>query len=288
MRGNPEEFHLERADSLAGALAMLGAKDSGYRVVAGGTDVMVLLEAGQLNHRKWLSINGISELKGIHSFPDRIEIGALTTYSEIRESSVIAQEFPMLVTAAADTGGLAIQNRGTLGGNIANASPAADTPPALLAYDAEVEVSSLRGKRRIRYADFHQGYKKIDLTADEILTSIRLPRVQRLHQFYKKVGTRRAQAISKVVMALCHNQSAGKLENVRVAVGSVAPTTVRCVNTEKLLEGQKLDRRIIGMAKDALLKDMAPIDDIRSTRAFRQKVAGNLLELHLSSLLGGS
>jgi CO/xanthine dehydrogenase FAD-binding subunit len=148
----------------------------GYRPIAGGTDVMVLFEAGKLAHKKWISIRDIAELRFIDVTDDYITLGPLTTYTDVRRSEILAAEFPLLAQAAAETGGIATQNRGTIGGNIANASPAADTPPVLLVYDAELELTSPRGRRKISYTQFHKAYKVMDLAADELITSIRLPR----------------------------------------------------------------------------------------------------------------
>jgi CO/xanthine dehydrogenase FAD-binding subunit len=250
MRSYVPGYELLAARNLAHALDLLGE----YRPLAGGTDVMVLFEAGKLTHRMWVSIWGLAELRGIGVTPDSVTIGALTTYTEVRRNAVLAAEFPMLAEAAAQTGGIATQNRGTLGGNIANASPAADTPPALLAYDAEVELTSRRATRWIPYRTFHRGYKEMDLAPDELLTRIRLPRrFAGWTHYYRKVGTRKAQAISKVCFAGVKRGS-----EVRVALGSVAPVPL-------LLDG-------------ANLAAIAPIDDIRSTAHYRARVAQNLLE----------
>src|SRR6185503_14091044 len=183
---------------------------------------------------------------------------------------------------AAETGGIATQNRGTIGGNIANASPAADTPPVLLVYDAELELLSASGTRRVPYAAFHRGYKQVDLAPGELIARVILPplavgRVFRPAEYYRKVGTRRAQAISKVCFAGTIHLDAGVVQDVRIAVGSVAPTVVRATKTEAALRGRPLDEATIAAAERALLAEIAPIDDIRSTARYRARVAGNLL-----------
>jgi CO/xanthine dehydrogenase FAD-binding subunit len=250
MRSYVPGYELLVARDLAHALDLLGE----YRPLAGGTDVMVLFEAGKLGHRKGVSIWGLAELRGIEVAADSVTMAALTTYTDVRRSAILAKEFPMLAEAAAQTGGIATQNRGTLGGNIANASPAADTPPALLAYDAEIELTSKRGARWIPYRTFHRGYKEMDLAPDELLTRIRVPRrFAAWTHYYRKVGTRKAQAISKVCFAGVKRGS-----EVRVALGSVAPVPL-------LLDG-------------ANLAAIAPIDDIRSTAHYRARVAKNLLD----------
>ena len=173
MRSHVPSYELIAARDVPHALSMLC---EGYRPIAGGTDVMVLFEAGKIAHKKWISIRGIPELRFIDVDPDYVTLGALTTYTDIRRSAILAAEFPLMTEAAALTGGIATQNRGTIGGNIVNASPAADTPPALLAYGAEVELFSPRTSRWVDYTRFHQGYKVMDLAGDELLTRIRLPR----------------------------------------------------------------------------------------------------------------
>jgi CO/xanthine dehydrogenase FAD-binding subunit len=180
--------------------------------------------------------------------------------------------------AAAETGSIATQNRGTLGGNIANASPAADSPPALLVYDAELELVSASGTRWLPYQDFWKGYKKIELRSDELIRAIRLPREKGgwVH-FYRKVGTRRAQAISKVCFAGAARVEAGRVADARIALGSVAPTVLRAIQTEKLLRGQKLTPEIVQAAQETLAREIAPIDDMRSTARYRLRVAQNLL-----------
>jgi CO/xanthine dehydrogenase FAD-binding subunit len=257
MRAHVPAYELIAARDLLHALAMLS---EGYRPIAGGTDVMVLFEAGKLDHKKWISIRAIPELRYIDVDPDYVTLGALTSYTDVRRSAILAAEFPLMAEAAALTGGIATQNRGTIGGNIVNASPAADTPPALLVYDAEVELASSIASRWVAYRQFHQGYKVMDLAADELLTRIRLPRrFDGWKHFYRKVGTRRAQAISKVCFA---GLRLG--DETRVALGSVGPIPM-------LLEGE--------------ISAITPIDDVRSTARYRMQVAKNLMEefLHVTS-----
>src|SRR4029078_4586530 len=181
------------------ALATLAREPGVWQPFAGGTDLMVLLEAGKLPHRNYVNIWRLEDLRGIELTETTVTLGALTTYTDVQAHPVLRNEFPMLCQAASETGGLAIQNRGTLGGNIVNASPAADSPPALLAYDAELELVSKQGERRIPYSSFHQGYKQMDIRPGELLRAICLPRTEKtLTHYYRKVGTRKAQAISKI------------------------------------------------------------------------------------------
>jgi CO/xanthine dehydrogenase FAD-binding subunit len=183
---------METPRDLSDALERLAQEPGVWKPFAGGTDLMVLLEAGKLPHRRFLNVSEFSELRGIEIMPEYVTLGALTTYTEIRRSEVLAREFPLLCRAAAETGSVATQNRGTLGGNIANASPAADSPPALLVYDAELELVSVSGARWVAYQGFWTGYKQIGLRADELIRAIRLPRGMRSwSHYYRKVGTRR-------------------------------------------------------------------------------------------------
>ena len=191
----------------------------------------------------------------------------------------------MLCQAAKETGGIAIQNRGTLGGNIVNASPAADSPPALLAYDAELELVSKAGARRIPYSGFHSGYKQMDIRPDELLRAIHLPRQTKgLTHYYRKVGTRKAQAISKVCFAAVAGVKDGNIDHVRIALGSVAPIPLRCFKTENAVNGQPLNDQTIAAAKQSLVDEISPIDDIRSTKDYRLQVSLNLLEDFLARL----
>ena len=264
------------------------AKEPGvWKPFAGGTDLMVLLEAGKLPREKFLNIWNLAELRGIETSADHVTLGALTTYTEVRRHEILAREFPLLCRAAAETGSVATQNRGTLGGNIANASPAADSPPALLVYDAEIEIVSASGVRWIPYQQFHSGYKQMDLQPAELIRRVRVPRNKNAwRQHFRKVGTRRAQAISKVCFAAAARMDPGRIGDVRIVLGSVAPTALRAVRTEEVLRGQRPEPAILKVAQDALAREIAPIDDIRSTLRYRRAVARNLLAEFIESLAG--
>ena len=184
----------------------------------------------------------------------------------------------MLCQAAKETGGIAIQNRGTLGGNIVNGSPAADSPPALLAYDAELELVSKKGERRVPYYKFHSAYKQMDISSDELIRAIRLPRTtEQSTHYYRKVGTRKAQAISKVCFAAVGHTIENRISHIRVALGSVAPIPIRCQKTEAALQNQLVGDETIAAAVSALAFEISPIDDLRSTKDYRLRVALNLL-----------
>lgn len=271
---------------LTEALELMAQQPGEWRPFAGGTDVMVLLEQGKLAHRRYLSLGLLPDLRAIEVSDAYVTIGALTTYTQLRRHDLLRQEFPVVCRAAGETGGIANQNRGTLGGNIANASPAADSPPALLVYDAELELVSVRGARWIPYLGFHTGYKTMNMAGDEFIRRIRLPRAKKQwHHFYRKVGTRRAQAISKVCFAGAAEIAGGELRDVRLAVGSVAPTVLRCVKTEALLRGRRASE-MLREARQQLAAEISPLDDFRSTAHYRARVAQNLLEeflLHIGS-----
>jgi CO/xanthine dehydrogenase FAD-binding subunit len=285
MRSDVPAYELQEPRNLADALDRMAREPGGWKAFAGGTDLMVLLEAGKLPHRKFLSIWKLPELRGIATTPAHVTLNALTTYSEIRRHEMLAREFPLLCRAAAETGSIATQNRGTLGGNIANASPAADSPPALFVYDAELELVCASGARWVPYHGFWKGYKKIAKGEDELIRGIRMPRDKGFtKQFYRKVGTRRAQAISKVCFAGVARVDAGRIADVRIALGSVAPTVFRATETEKILRDEKPALATLRAAQETLAREIAPIDDIRSTARYRLRVAQNLLAEFCESL----
>jgi CO/xanthine dehydrogenase FAD-binding subunit len=279
------DFHLERARSLAEALDRLGDEPGRWQPLAGGTDLMVLLGAGTLKATHLLDLSRIAELRGIQEGAADLAFGSLTSFSEVQECAAVHRFLPNLVKSARSVGALAIQNRGTLGGNIANASPAADTPPSLLAYAAEVEVISRRGARRIPYERFHLGYKKLDLAQDELLLRIRVPKpTGRSFHFFRKVGTRQALAITKISLAACARVEAGDLAEIRLGLGSAGPTPVRARACEASLQGRPLGALPVREAQAALMEDISPIDDIRSTGHYRRVTAGNLLGQMLREL----
>ncbi len=289
MRAYVPTYQLISPASLGEALDVLARDDGAWQPFAGGTDLMVLLEAGKLPHKNYVNIWSLKELRGIEVGDAHVTLGALTTYTEVQEHEILQAEFPMLCQAANETGGIAIQNRGTLGGNIVNASPAADSPPALLVYDAELELVSNQGERTIPYSRFHTAYKQMDIRAGELLRAIRLPRAtQTLTHYYRKVGTRKAQAISKTCFAAVGRVADDRVVEIRIALGSVAPVPLRCLQTEGALRHKKIDADSLAAAKTALAAEISPIDDLRSTRNYRLKVSLNLLEDFLQKVARAS
>ncbi|MBA3586678.1 MAG: FAD binding domain-containing protein [Chloroflexi bacterium] len=278
---NAVEPPSESPTRLEAAYALLAdASGVPWRPLAGGTDLMVRMtgEIGEAPERV-LDIWALDELRGITLSADALVIGALTTYTELRHSEVVAESAPALAEAAATIGAAQIQNRGTIGGNIVNASPAGDTLPVLLALGAEMVLGSANGERTVPADDFWPSYRTTARCDDELLVRIRIPLVQGRQVRFRKIGTRRAQAISKVVMALAWRSSAddGPWTDVRLALGSVAATTVRAPATESTLEGARPTRETADAAVEALSAELEPIDDVRSTADYRRLVAGRVL-----------
>jgi CO/xanthine dehydrogenase FAD-binding subunit len=279
---NAVEPPSESPTRLEAAYALLA--DAGgaapLRPIAGGTDLMVQVtgEIGEAPQRV-LDIWALDELRGMSVEDGELVIGALTTYTEIRRSPAVAEFLPALVEAAATIGAAQIQNRATIGGNVMNASPAGDTLPVLLACGAEMVLGSASGERTVAADDFWTDYRTTARRADELLLRIRLPLVPDRQVRFRKIGTRRAQAISKVVMALAwHASGDGQpWTDVRLALGSVAATTIRARSTEAVLEGAIPSRETAAAAVAALTGELNPIDDVRSTADYRRAVAGRVL-----------
>ncbi len=263
------------------ALEVLSDRGSTARVLAGGTDLMVLINARQLDFSSTLEIIDIwrvNALRGIDDDGSSLRFGALTTWSQIIRSPLAMEFAPALLEAARTIGAVQIQNRGTIGGNVMNASPAGDSLPVLAAFDAEIEVRSVRGLRRIAFNQFYTGYRKTVLEPDELLVAIRLPKLAVGEiSFFCKVGTRRAQAISKVVMASRLRVVDGLIETISIGLGSVAPTVIRATRTEGLLKGKRLNREMAVQAQLEIAKEISAITDLRSTEHYRRTVTGKLL-----------
>ncbi|HLQ47988.1 MAG TPA: xanthine dehydrogenase family protein subunit M [Candidatus Dormibacteraeota bacterium] len=291
----PAEPPIDAPRSLADAFALLAAaaRAGGGGVpspadpppltpLAGGTDVMVRI-TGEIGEPpvRLLDLWRLDELRGIASDGESITLGALTTYTDIRRSPACREHLPTLVEAAATIGAAQIQNRGTLGGNIANASPAGDTLPVLLALDAEIDVGGSRGERTIPASEFWVAYRRTALAPDELILRVRIPVAGGREARFRKIGTRRAQAISKVVMALAWRDREGvsgrAWSDVRLALGSVADRPIRAGTTESLLEGRTPTPETADAAAASLAAEITPIDDVRSTADYRRAVAARVL-----------
>jgi CO/xanthine dehydrogenase FAD-binding subunit len=265
MRTAVSPLSLLRPRTLREALTML--RDEGpLSPLAGCTDVYVSLQFGTLAEKRFVDLWPLQELRGIADDRGTLRIGALTTYTDLIQSPLVRRRVPMLVAASREIGGRQIQNRGTLGGNIANASPAGDALPVLAVADATILLSSAEGVRRVPFNTFYTGYRTSVRRPDEIIMAIEVPRIEG-RQYWRKVGTRRAQAISKVMCAAVRGPE------VRVALGSVAPTVLRLRRTERVLTaGSSLKQ-----AQAVMRGEIAPIDDLRSTADYRREVSVNLL-----------
>jgi CO/xanthine dehydrogenase FAD-binding subunit len=227
--------------SLREAVDML-AEHPGLLPVAGCTDLMVCEREDRAEMAAVIDLLRVEELRGVRGNEGYLEIGATTTFAEIRRSNRVREEFPALASAAEVVGGWQIQNRATLGGNMANASPAGDSLPVLLALDARVVLVSAVGEREIAYGDFHQGYRQTALAPGELIGWIRLPQPPPgCRQFFRKIGTREAQSISKVVIALVGRSEENRIRDYRLAAGSVAATPIRFPQVEEALMGRELD-----------------------------------------------
>jgi len=273
----PTEPPIELPRTLADAYAILAAAP--HRPIAGGTDVMVQI-TGELGPppERMIDLWRLDDLRGIALDGDALVLGALTTYTDIRRSALCREHVPALVAASATIGAAQIQNRGTLGGNAVNASPAGDTLPVLLATDACFVAGSVHGEREIPATDFWTAYRRTALEPDELVLRIRIPLAPGREVRFRKVGTRRAQAISKVVLALAwHEADRGSWRDVRLALGSVADRPIRATATEAVLEGAAPTAETADRAAAALAAEIHPIDDVRSTADYRRAVAARVV-----------
>jgi len=227
----------------------------------------VNLNFGTLREKRFLNLWRLDALRRIEVRGGVLSIGALATFTDLIRSPLVRDRIPILASAAREIGGVQIQNRGTIGGNVANASPAGDTLPVLAAADAVVVLRSHGATRRVPFPSFYTGYRASVRRPDELIAALEVPAL-RGRPWFRKVGTRAAQAISKVVLAGVRS------DRPRLALGSVAPTVVRLPETEAVLAAGGS----IGRARATLLSEIHPIDDIRSTADYRRTVAANLLE----------
>jgi len=285
VKAHPADYELVVPGTLSAVLSLLAREPGAWLPIAGGTDLMVQYSAGNLSARNLVSIWNLPDLRRIEVFPGEIHIGAGCTYTDLRENEIVSREFGLLSTMASWTGGIANQNRGTLGGNIVNASPAADSLPALMVYETELILVSMRGERRIPYGGFHVDYRKTRLQPDELIRAVCLPRrFSSYHAHARKVGARHAQAIAKVCLAALGRLSDGVIEDIRLAMGSVAPVPLRLADTERAVRGKRIDPPLVDLARKTAAMEIRPIDDIRSTARYRAAVAGNLVAEFLEQL----
>ncbi len=284
----PAEPPVVSPTSLDEAYAALA--ESAHRPMAGATELLVQLTADVAPApARVLDLWRLDALRGIGVDGTDLVIGALTTYTEMRNAPLVREHLPVLAAAAATVGAAQIQNRGTLGGNVATASPAGDTLPILLACDAVLTLGSVRGERAVAATDFFLAYRRTALAPDELVVRVRIPLLASRRVRFRKVGTRRAQAISKVVMALAWQQDApgAAWHTLRLALGSVAPTPVRALRTEAVLEGSVPTIATAELAASTLAGELSPIDDVRSTADYRRAVAARILHRLIRDEGGG-
>jgi CO/xanthine dehydrogenase FAD-binding subunit len=274
----------EKASTIAEAVALRGVNKD-FQVLAGGTDLIAQWRAGLIKPSGFLDISSVEQMHGIVDLGESIEIGAITTHTDIVSSAIVGRIVPVLAEACGTVGAVQIQNRGTIGGNIMNASPAGDTLPVLLAYGAEIVVQNISKKRTIPIENFFTDYRKTALASDELLMGVHIkkPEAEEVSAFFK-VGQRKALAISKVSMCVRCTVSHGGISNIVIALGSVAAIPIRAFGTETLLRGKSLTKALIGEARRSIMDEIQPIDDIRSTADYRRFVIGNLLTRFLSDL----
>lgn len=252
---------------------------SGGQILAGGTDMIPRMRKGVGGQTSLINISGVSDLHFIQQTETELQIGALVTHSELKESPAIQKLFPALEKAAASVGSLQTRNRGTLGGNIANASPAADTVTALVALNAKLILECASGVRRVAISDFFRGPGKTGLKPNEIISTVVLPiPSENSRSSFLKLGKRKAMAISVINTAINMELTSSKIiKSVQVAVGSVAPTVVRCPSVENFLIGKSACEKTFKHAATFVLNDIAPIDDVRASRDYRKDVAVSLV-----------
>ncbi len=265
MKGSITGLTLLEPRTLDDALGMLSDEEHAVPM-AGCTDLYVALNFGTLQPTRFVNLWGLPGLRGIREEGDNLIIGALTTYTDLMRSPLVNERLPMLASASREIGGVQVQNRGTIGGNIANGSPAGDTLPVLAVAEAVVVLRRRGATRELPFIEFFTGYRTNAMRRDEIISELRLPPLEG-RQWFRKVGTRAAQAISKLVMA------GVRAPSPRLAIGSVGPTVIRLFATEQALAaGESVED-----ARAVLEGEIQPIDDLRSTADYRRRVAGNLL-----------
>ena len=271
-------FVYHKPKTVGEALALVALKPGVYPILAGGTDIVAQWRAGTIKPEGLIDISALGELAEIKATKAHIEIGALATYADIAANADVRERLPALADVCASVGGAQIQNMGTIGGNVMNASPAADMPPVLVALEADFIAKDLKGDSAIGSDDFFVGYKRTALEPGKLLAAIRipLPGDDELTRFYR-IGARRAQAIAKVSMCLRARIAHGGIEWIRIALGSVAPTVVRAPGTEALLSGKAINTGLIDKARRSLADEMSPIDDVRSTADYRKYAAVGML-----------
>lgn len=279
-----EKIDIRFPKNLAEALQLQAREKTRGTLLAGGTDLMVQWVSGTPPPARATSLWNLPELCEIEIHDDDILIGAGVTHAFLGDAKPIHRHLPALIAAAATVGAIQIQARGTLGGNVANASPAGDTAPALLVTGGTVLLASLSGIREVPLDRFWTGYRKIDARPDEIILAFRLPKKGAAKERFRKIGTRKAQAISKIMTASRIHVKSGRIVAAAIALGSVAATPIRLTQVEELLIGQTLTPQLVAKAEQLAQASIQPIADIRSSAEYRRWVAGRLVRDALENL----
>ena len=271
--------------TLKEALEIKRAHGGEVTVIAGGTDLMVSMKLGTARPARIMDVTGIKELGTIGVRDGDLFIGACVTFSQLAENGLVAEKTAVLHMASLEIGARQIRNMATLGGNVATCGPAGDSIPALWVLDAQVVVAGPKKQRTVPVREFNPCYRTSVLGKDEIIVGFRIPPLRGSYAgaFYK-VGPRKAQAISKVSLACLARVKGPKLEDVRLAAGSVAPTVVGLWKTAAFLRNKKPGSATIERARNLAMEEVAPIDDVRSTALYRKTVLGNLVARFLRQL----
>jgi len=283
-----EKIDLSFPSTLTEALKLMSDEKTRGLPLAGGTDLMVQWESGgRPIPERAIDVKNLCELRELSEYGDHVVIGAGVSHALLRRSEIICRAIPALAEAAATVGGGQIQSMGTIAGSIANASPAGDLAPTLLASDAQVVVASVRGERTLPLVKFILGYRKIDLAPDELIIRFLVPSKKAGgKEAFRKLGPRAAQAISKIMGSYRGEIRDGKIVHIAIALGSVAPTAVRLTEIEKMLTGRTIDKRTLDEAERLASDSVKPISDIRSTAEYRKWVSGRLVRGFLEHLAG--
>ncbi len=276
--------------TLQEALELMADEKTRGVPLAGGTDLMVQWESGALPMpERVINVKSIPELREISEADNEVVIGGSVTHMELRQSSAVRRAVPSLAEAAATIGGFQIQIMGTLAGSVANASPAGDLAPSLLITDGTVTLAGVRGEREVKLTEFWKGYREIDRQPDELIVRFRLPRLPEGHyESWRKLGARKAQAISKVMGSSRGRMKDGVVSCFKVALGSIAPTAVRLYDVEQWIVGQPIHDETLKEAEQRVADAVKPIGDIRSTAEYRKWVSGRLVRLFLEELAARS
>ena len=269
----PFEFKYYEPSTLDEAVELLQKLGPDAKILAGGTDLLVQMKTGVLRPKYIINIKKIKELRKIEDRGDRLVIGALTRLRDIEKNSIVREKFYSLYEAVKAMASPQIRCMASVGGNLCNASPAADTAPPLMTYNAELVLSSINGERRVSIHDFFLGPRKTVLAKNELLKEIRLPVENNYGYSYIKLGRRTSFTLSIVSVATLVKIENSKFKDVRIALNSVAPTPVRAKSVEKYLIGREVDEEVISEASKLVVNDISPISDIRASADYRRKAS---------------